>query len=123
MKKLNRKPEDYQQVVIQQPDAKVPATVAARLQFTDVQLAAGLVSKSVGDLGAGSALVGLAAVLDVAKVGDKVMVISYGSGAGSDALSFKVVSEKKSPFKVQTELDRKEYIDYVKYLKLKGAIV
>lgn len=123
MKKLNRKPEDYQHVVIQQPDAKVPATVAARLQFTDVQLAAGLVSKSIGDLGAASALVGLAAVLDVAKVDDKVMVISYGSGAGSDALSFKIVSERKSPFKVQTELDRKEYIDYVKYLKLKGAIV
>ena len=66
---------------------------------------------------------GLAAVLDVAKVGDKIMVISYGSGAGSDALSFKVVSERKSPFKVQAELDHKEYIDYVKYLKLKGAIV
>jgi hydroxymethylglutaryl-CoA synthase len=123
MKKLNRKPEDYMHMVMQQPDARVPATVAARLQFTDAQLAAGLVSKSVGDLGAGSALLGLAAVLDVAKVGDKIMVISYGSGAGSDALSFKVVSDRKSPFKVQTELDRKEYIDYVKYLKLKGAIV
>ena len=123
MKKLGRKPEDYQHVVIQQPDARVPATVSARLSFTDVQLAAGLVSKFVGDVGAASTPLALAAVLDVAKVGDRIMLISYGSGAGSDAISLKVVSERKSPYKVQAEADRKEYIDYVKYLKIKGAIV
>jgi len=123
LKMLNRKPEEYQHVVIQQPDAKVPSTVAARMSFTDAQLSAGLVSKSVGDLGAASTAVGLAAALDAASVGDKIMVISYGSGAASDALSLKVVSDRKSAFKVQAELDRKEYIDYVKYLKIKGAIV
>jgi len=123
LKMLNRKPEEYQHVVIQQPDARVPSTVAARMGFTDVQLVAGLVSKSVGDLGAASTAVGLAAALDAAKMGDKIMVISYGSGAASDALSLKVVSDRKSAFKVQAELDRKEYIDYIKYLKIKGAIV
>ncbi len=123
LKKLGRKPEEYQHVVIQQPDARVPATVAARMQFTDAQLAAGLVSKFLGDLGAASTTVGLAAVLDVAKVGDRIMVISYGSGAGSDAISLKVVSDKKSAFKVQEQADKKEYIDYIKYLKIKGAIV
>jgi hydroxymethylglutaryl-CoA synthase len=123
LKKLGRKPEEYQHVVIQQPDARVPSTVSARLSFTDPQLATGLVSKFLGDLGAASTPVALAAVLDVAKVGDRIMVISYGSGAGSDAISLKVVSDRKSPFKVQEEADKKEYIDYVKYLKLKGAIV
>src|SRR4030067_3099579 len=123
LKKLNRKPEEYQHVVIQQPDARVQATVAARLNFTDAQLASSLVSKSLGDLGAASVPVALASALDTAKVGDKIMVISYGSGAGSDAMSFKVVSDRKTQVRVQTEMDRKEYIDYVKYLKLKGAIV
>ncbi len=123
LKKLGRKPEEYQHVVIQQPDARVPATVASRLEFTDAQLAAGLVSKALGDLGAASAPVALAAVLDVAKVGDRIMVVSYGSGAGSDAISLKVVSDRKSHFKVISERNAKEYIDYVKYLKLKGAIV
>ena len=123
LKSLNRKPEEYQHVVIQQPDARVPTTVASRLGFTDAQLASSLVSKSLGDLGAASVPVALAAALDVAKVGDQIMVISYGSGAGSDALSFKVVSDRKAPVKVQAEMDRKEYIDYVKYLKIKGAIV
>ena len=123
LKKLNRKPEEYQHVVIQQPDAKVPATVAARMQFTDAQLASSLISKNLGDLGAASVPLALASALDSAKVGDRIMVISYGSGAGSDALSFKVVGDRRPVDKVQAETDRKEYIDYVKYLKLKGAIV
>jgi hydroxymethylglutaryl-CoA synthase len=67
--------------------------------------------------------VSLAAALDLAKVGDKILVVSYGSGAGSDALSFKVVDDRKATVKFQQDADRKEYIDYVKYLKLKGAIV
>lgn len=123
LKKLSRKPEEYNHIVIQQPDARVPATVGSRLQFTDLQLAAGLTSKILGDLGAASTPVSLAAALDVAKVGEKIMVISYGSGAGSDALSFKVVSDRKATVKFQTDADRKEYIDYIKYLKLKGAIL
>ena len=123
LKKLNRKPEEYQHVVIQQPDARVPSTVAARLQFQEPQLLAGLTSKSVGDLGAASTAVSLSAALDAAKVGDKIFVLSYGSGAGSDALSFKVVGDRKATAKFQAEVDRKEYIDYIKYLKLKGAIL
>jgi hydroxymethylglutaryl-CoA synthase len=123
LRKLSRKAEDYNHVVIQQPDARVPATIGARMQFTDLQLEAGLTSKVLGDLGAASTPVSLAAALDAAKVGDKIMVISYGSGAGSDALSFKVVSDRKSTVRFKTEADRKEYIDYVKYLKLKGAIL
>jgi hydroxymethylglutaryl-CoA synthase len=123
LKKLGTKPEEYQHVVIQQPDARVPATVAARMSFTDAQMASGLVSKLVGDLGAASVPVALAAALDAAKVGDRIMVISYGSGAGSDALSFRVVGERKAIPRYQAEVDRKEYIDYVKYLKLKGAMV
>jgi hydroxymethylglutaryl-CoA synthase len=122
LKKLGRKPEDYQHVVIQQPDARVPTTIASRLQFTEAQLASSLVSKELGDLGAASVPVALASALDSAKVGDRIMVISYGSGAGSDALSFRVVGDRRPATSVQAETARKEYIDYVKYLKLKGAI-
>ena len=123
MKNLGSKPEDYAHVIIQQPDARVPATIGARLKFTESQLASGLVAKSLGDLGAASTPVALAATLDSAKAGDRIMVISYGSGAGSDALSFKVVSDRKATVSYQAESERKEYIDYIKYLKLKGAIL
>ena len=122
MKKLGRKPEDYAHVVIQQPDARAPASAAGKLGFQDPQLAAGMVSVNLGDLGAASTPMGLAAALEASKVGDRILVVSYGSGAGSDALSFKVVSDRKPAFTVSKELARKEYVDYVQYLKIKGAI-
>jgi len=123
LKKLGRTPEVYNHVVIQQPDARVPASVGGKLKFAEPQLAAALTANVLGDLGAASTPVSLAAALDVANVGDKIMVISYGSGAGSDALSFRVVSDRKPAIKFKQEVDRKEYIDYIKYLKLKGAIL
>lgn len=122
LKKLGRKPEEYAHLVIQQPDARAPASVAAKLGFQDPQLAASLVSVNLGDLGAASTPMGLAAALEASKVGDRILVVSYGSGAGSDALSFKVVSDRKPAFTVSKESARKEYVDYVQYLKLKGAI-
>jgi len=122
MKRLGRKPEEYQHVAIQQPDAKVPSSVGGKLMFGEPQLASALVSKSLGDLGAASTPVALAAALDVAKVGDRIMVISYGSGAGSDAISLKVVGDRKATPSVQAQIDKKEYINYVQYLKIKGAI-
>lgn len=123
LKKLSRKPDEYDHVVIQQPDARIPGLVGGKLQFAEPQLAAGLTANVLGDLGAASTLVSLAAVLDNAKMGDKIMVISYGSGAGSDALSFKVVGDRRPANKFKQEVEKKEYIDYIKYLKLKGAIL
>jgi len=123
MKKLGTKPEDYGHVVLQQPDARAPASAAAKMSFKDEQLANGLVAKYLGDLGAASVPVGLAAALDSAKVGDRILVISYGSGAGSDALSFKVVADRRATPSVRAEAERKDYIDYIQYLKIKGAIV
>lgn len=122
MKRLGRKPEDYAHVVIQQPDARTPMGIAKKLMFTDAHLTSGSVAAQLGDLGAASVPVGLAAVLDTAKVGDSIMVVSYGSGAASDAMSFRVVSDRKSRPSVKDAVEDKEYVDYVKYLKLKGAI-
>ncbi|MDQ1371564.1 MAG: Hydroxymethylglutaryl-CoA synthase [Candidatus Thermoplasmatota archaeon] len=122
VKKLGAKPEEYAHVVIQQPDAKTPGSVAGKMLFNDAQMASGLVSTNLGDLGAASTPVGLAAALDSAKVGDRIMVVSYGSGAGSDAISLKVVSDRKPVPGFKEQLEKKEYIDYIQYVKLKGAL-
>ncbi|MGD9963249.1 MAG: hydroxymethylglutaryl-CoA synthase [Thermoplasmata archaeon] len=122
VKRLGAKPEDYAHVVIQQPDAKTPKSVAGRLMFNDAQMASGLVSVNMGDLGAASTTVGLAAALDASKVGDRIMVVSYGSGAGSDAISLRVVSDRKPVPSFKEQLEKKEYIDYIQYVKLKGAL-
>ncbi|MDH3365752.1 MAG: hydroxymethylglutaryl-CoA synthase [Thermoplasmata archaeon] len=122
MNQLGVKPEDYAHVVIQQPDARAPSAIAKKLGFAETLLTSSSVVAELGDLGAASTPVALAAALDSAKVGERILVISYGSGAASDALSFKVVNDRKAQPGVRAEIDRKEYIDYVQYLKLKGAI-
>jgi hydroxymethylglutaryl-CoA synthase len=90
--------------------------------FNDAQMASGLVSVNLGDLGAASTTVGLVAALDAAKVGDRIIMISYGSGAGSDAVSLKIVSDRKPVPSFKDQLEKKEYIDYIQYVKLKGAL-
>lgn len=123
LEQLGRKPADYAHVVFHQPDARVPANLAARLGFSAAQTASGLVVSYLGDLGAASTPIGLAAALDVARPGDRLLVVSYGSGAASDALSFRVVRDRPSAGGVRDEADRKEYIDYLRYVKLKGSLL
>ena len=122
MKKLGTKAEDYAHVVIQQPDARSPGAIAKKLQFGDEAMASSSIAGELGDLGAASTPVALVSALDSAKVGDRIMVVSYGSGAASDAMSFKVVSERKASPSLKSEIERRQYVDYVQYLKLKGAI-
>jgi hydroxymethylglutaryl-CoA synthase len=87
LEQLDARPSDYRWAVFHQPNPKFPRRVARGLGFTDEQLGPGLVVDHIGNTYAGSSLLGLAAVLDVAEPGDRIFFCSYGSGAGSDAFS------------------------------------
>jgi hydroxymethylglutaryl-CoA synthase len=70
--------------------------------------------------------VGLAAVLDVAKPEELVLISSYGSGAGSDAYLLRTTSQlvdKRSRQKVNVKFQAEnpfiEYVDYTTYRRLK----
>jgi hydroxymethylglutaryl-CoA synthase len=72
-------------------------------------------------------MIGTTAVLDIAKPGDRILMCSFGSGAGSDAFSF-VVTEKirerhaKAP-KTMWYVQRREVIDYALYARYRGKLV
>lgn len=64
MSEVRCKPEDYDYAVFHQPNPKFPVKVGSMLGFTEKQLKAGLLVHSLGNVYAGSVLLGLAAVLD-----------------------------------------------------------
>ena len=122
MKEMEVKPKDYAYAVFQQPYGFAPFAIGERLGFTRAQVTPGVVAPKIGDCGAASSLLGLIAVLDQAKKGDRIFLASYGSGAGSDALSLEVTAalESKRP-KVPLSRhlnEKKRLVDYATACRL-----
>lgn len=128
MERSNTKPADYDYAVFHQPNAKFPQKAAKTLGFTAEQIKPGLLVPWLGNTYSGAVPLGLAAVLDIAKPGDRIFVTSYGSGAGSDAFDITVtdaildrIDRSKAP-SVETMLSKKKYLDYAVYARHKGKI-
>jgi len=87
----------------------------------------GLVTPYVGNTYSGAALLGLANVLDHAEPGQRILVVGYGSGAGSDAFDLETTEELASFDRargrpVQYYLDHGVEIPYAVYAKFRGKI-
>ena len=113
-------------VVVHQPNLKFPIRAMRTLGFREEQWLRGLLVEEVGNTYAGSALVGLTAVLDTATEGQLVLVVSYGSGAGSDAFLLRTTdllaaAQKKAP-STQEYIDRGVEIDYAQYVRYGGKL-
>lgn len=119
-------PEDYQYAVFHQPNAKFPQRVAGMLGFKPEQISTGLLVPVIGNTYAGAALIGLSAVLDVAQPGDRILMVSFGSGAGSDAFSITVteaLAERRDrALHTQDYIRRRTEIDYAMYVRLRGKL-
>lgn len=119
------KPSDFDWCVFHMPNGKFPRAAAKRLGFTNAQLAPSLTVDAIGNPYSASAMLGLAATLDEAKPGQKIFMVSYGSGAGSDAFVWETTEEllnsqkikRKNKQTVKDQVAKKVYIDYVQYLK------
>ena len=126
MTAMGTKPTDYTYVVFHQPNTKFPQRVAKQLGFTPEQVEPGLLVPRIGNVYAGSALVGLTAVLDVADPGDRILLVSYGSGAGSDSISLHVTEHilERRELAPRTEdyINRRTEIDYATYARFRGKL-
>ncbi|MDI6886294.1 MAG: hydroxymethylglutaryl-CoA synthase [archaeon] len=121
MERAGLQPTDFDFAVFHQPNGKFPLKAAKTLGFTTAQLEPGLMVTHFGNTYSASSLIGLAATLDMASSSQRILVTSFGSGAGSDAFAFRVTDlidevREKAP-KVEEFLLSKRYLDYAAYAK------
>jgi len=117
---------DFDHVIFHQPNAKFPTQVARRLGFRREQYELGLLSPSIGNTYAGSSLIGLSAVLDEAEPEQRVLMVSYGSGAGSDAMVWTtteaLVERRDRAPTTQFYVSRRQPIDYGTYVRFRKKL-
>jgi hydroxymethylglutaryl-CoA synthase len=127
MKALDTRPQDYTFALFHQPNTKFPQRAAGILGFNNDQIAPGLLVPRIGNTYAGSSLIGLTAVLDIAAPGDRILLVSFGSGAGSDAFDLTITEailerRQRAP-RTSDYIARRTEIDYALYARMRGKLV
>ena len=127
MDKVGAEPGDFDYVVFHQPNGKFPMRVGKMLGFDRKQIETGWLCPTLGNTYSGSSPMGLTAILDEAKPGDRVLMVSYGSGAGSDGFIFNVTDRieeaRDKAERTRDLLDKnKVYLEYGAYAKFRMKI-
>jgi hydroxymethylglutaryl-CoA synthase len=127
MRATHTAPSDYKYAVFHQPNAKFPQRAAQMLGFDKEQIKTGMLVPMIGNTYAGAAIIGLTAILDIAEPGDRILMVSFGSGAGSDAFAISVtdlIRERRdyAP-RTQDYIARRTQIDYAAYARMRGKLV
>lgn len=127
LEQLGTKPGDYTYAVFHQPNSRFPQAVAKQLGFRPEQIAPGMLAPKIGNTYSAAALLGLSAILDVAKPGDTIFMTSYGSGSGSDAYALRVTEaiaarRARAPL-TAAYLAREKFVDYAIYARWRGKLV
>jgi hydroxymethylglutaryl-CoA synthase len=127
LKKAKAKPKDFKYCVFHQPNGKFPVKMAKELGFTEAQVTTGLLVPTLGNTYSGASPLGLAAILDEAKPGDRILMCSFGSGAGSDAFVYtctrNLPAVQGKAKRTRDYLDTNPfYLDYGSYVKFRRKI-
>ncbi len=126
MEMMGTQASDYTYGVFHQPNVKFPSRAAKTLGFKREQIETGLLAGEIGNVYSGSSMIGLTAVLDIAQPGDRILMLSYGSGAGSDAFDLvvteKIVERRKLAATTRDYINRRTEIDYATYARYRGKL-
>ncbi|MFH0851176.1 MAG: hydroxymethylglutaryl-CoA synthase [Candidatus Peregrinibacteria bacterium] len=76
---------DIDHVVLHMPNAKFPNKIAKEFKIGKEQMQTGFIAPHIGNTYSACSLLGLAHVLKQARKHQKILLVSYGSGAGADA--------------------------------------
>lgn len=126
MQMMGTTAKDYTHAVFHQPNVKFPSRAGKTLGFTSKQIETGLLANEIGNTYSGSCMIGLTAILDIAQPGDRILMVSYGSGAGSDAFDLVVtetIRERQHLAPTTREyINRRTEIDYAVYSRYRNKL-
>jgi len=105
---------DINHVIFHMPNAKFPSRIAKEFGCTKQQMEHGFIVPHIGNTYSACSPLGLAYVLQKAKKGESILMVSYGSGAGSDAFLLTMLKDGV-PLKEEKEVS---YINYAQYQQL-----
>ncbi len=121
--KTGTRASDYDYFVFHQPNGKFPLEAAKKMGIDPEKVKPGLFTPVIGNTYSGASPIGLCGVLDIAKPGQRILLTSFGSGAGSDSFAIRVadgIEEKRSAYsgrRLANYIADKEYVDYAVYVK------
>ena len=79
------KPTNIDHLILHMPNSKFPLKIAKEFGFTKEQMQLGFIVSVIGNTYSACSPIGLTYVLEKAKKSETILMVSYGSGAGSDA--------------------------------------
>lgn len=110
---------DIDHFVFHMPNAKFPQRVAKEFGISSEQMRLGLIVSHIGNTYSACSLIGLSAIVEKAKKGQKILTVSYGSGSGCDAF---VMTMLKNGQPLPSDGRTFSYLKYDEYLEHTGAL-
>jgi 3-hydroxy-3-methylglutaryl CoA synthase len=122
MKKNSVSPGDFSKIAFYASDIKAQAELAKKLGFEKTQIQDPLFAQ-VGNTGSAAIFLMLAAALEEAKAGDRILLAGYGDGCDAFILRVtKEIEKMRAATSMKNRLARKTPVDYGKYLSWKNLI-
>jgi len=126
MSRLGLKGSVFNYLTAAEPDGRSIQAVAKLLGIPAEAAIPANLAPLLGDTGAAAPLLGLVTVMERGMPGEKALVISYGSGAGSDALAVNLTGDLAARKELAVTLaevtGEKTYLSYPAYAKRVGLI-
>lgn len=105
---------DFDHIILHMPNAKFPSRVAKEFGMKKEQLEHGFIVSRIGNTYAACSLLGLTYALEHTKKGERLLLVSYGSGAGSDAFILTMLRDGKA---LPKDERMPKYLSYGEYLQ------
>lgn len=119
--KTGMQSQDFNHVVFHMPNGKFPKVTAKKLGFSSEQLKLGFIVPMIGNTYSACSPLALTFVLERAKKDERILMVSYGSGAGADAFVM-TMQRDSSSLKSQERSMQPTYVEYGEYRRSQETV-